>query len=95
MGFDISENGKFFYFIDDTKTISKLRKQEDRKMLTEECTLYLKDKDMAHLKLDGHFQMMIISDKYLIYRQMIFYLYQEAPHEPGIFEVEKLTISRQ
>ena len=86
-GFNLGRNNNF-YFIDETKTINKIRKQKEGYMLEEVGEVFLKDKDRAHFKETEFFPQLIVSEKYMVQGQRIFYLWKHKPLEPGILDSE-------
>ena len=90
LGFSVSPDNKYFYFIADHKIINKLERQKESTDLVEVGELKLKDKDRPHFSKNILFPELIINEKYLIQNATIFYLYNETPLENGILDSEDL-----
>ena len=58
--------GSEFYFIDDSKTVIKLIRQSESRMLSEDSLYRMKDKDRPHFKKKHVFSSVFVCDKYII-----------------------------
>ena len=65
-GFNISEDNKFFYFMDDVKITNKFARMKDSKQLEEVGEFFIKDRDRANFKTNSQYPQIYFSDKYLI-----------------------------
>jgi hypothetical protein len=91
LGFGVSDDSKTFYFMDDFKVINQLQRMKGSRNLTEVGELMIKDKDRPHLSKQSQWEEMLFSDKYLVQRQKIFYLFDDQPLEQGILDMEDLS----
>lgn len=66
LGFTVSPDNKYFYFIDDHKIINKLERQKESMDLVEVLELKIKDKDRPQFSKNTLFPELIITDKYII-----------------------------
>lgn len=55
LGFEISDDGQEFFYIDDSKTINRLVRMKDSKNLTEFANYKIKDMDIPHFNESGYF----------------------------------------
>ena len=59
-------------------------------MLEELGEMFFKDKDRGHFKEIEFYPTPIVSEKYIVQGQRIFYLWKNKPLEPGILDSELL-----
>jgi len=90
LAFSISDDGQLFYFMDDNKMITMLQRIADSRQLVEYKELKFKDQESADVQVE-EFQQMIVSQKYLAYQSMLFYLVDDKPLEAGILDMERLN----
>lgn len=89
LGFFVQPDGEKFFVIDSMKNVMVLKRIPDSKMLMEDKLLKIKDKDRPMFKSNGEFPRMLISEEFIMFKFMIFYLFED-PLEPGILDCEDL-----
>ena len=85
--------GDDMYFLDDCKVVTKLEKQNETRLLNDTLCLKIKEKDRPNFKPANYCSCgdnLILSEKYLIERSKIFYLYNDRPLASGILDMTEL-----
>ena len=83
--------GDDMFFLDDMKVVTKLEKQNETRILNETSSFKIKEKDRPNFKPDPYYSdSLILSEKYLIERSKIFYLYNDLPLASGILDMTEL-----
>jgi len=91
-GFNVSQDGKTFYFMDDMRVLNKLERMKDSNMLQETKELTFKDSDRPHFIKQSRYPNLIVNDKFLIQESKIFYLFEDENHlQKGILDMEELA----
>ena len=69
-----SKDSKFFYFIDDTKTLIKLIRSDESRILKEGEHYVMKDKDRPNFLKKKRYGDIIVNSEYIIQKSNIFYV---------------------
>jgi hypothetical protein len=79
-----------FYFVDDQRKITKLRKMKDSHWFNEEKEFFIKRQERRQLVIPAFSDNLIVDDYYIMSGTRIFYLYEETPFPEGICDMEDL-----
>ena len=93
LSFGIQGNDKFFIMAENHRVHQYQRNLNNRK-----CHLVaeLNIKEIQRLDFPREdFSVSVLSEKYAIYKDMIFYFYEREPFPPGVFEAERLIQQAQ
>jgi len=71
-GFNVS--GNEFYFIDDSKTVIKLVRLDESRMLSEDSLYKMKDKDKPHFQKNSNYESILVCDQNIIWGGICFYI---------------------
>lgn len=88
--FGFTYSNESFYFLDDMRTICKLDRHKESRLLTESKQLHIKEKDRPNFQ-PVKYGDLIINDNYVIDEAQIFYLYDDVPLVNGVLDMVELS----